>query len=91
MGAVNHVAPMSVRPHRSQPRFGLIKEGVNLLHVVARSGSRELLAVGRMPRQRESPDPEERVANLLPEGVDLRCVIALPQTAVLWGIRSAFP
>jgi len=29
--------------------FGLIKEGVNLLHVVARSGKREPLAVGRRP------------------------------------------
>src|SRR5512132_3703611 len=66
--------PLVGRPHRSQPRFGLIKEGVNLLHVVARSGSRELLAVRRMPRQRGSPDPEELVANSVEEGVDLRRV-----------------
>ena len=36
-GAVNHVALVG-RPHGSQPRFGLIKEGVNLLHVVSQVG-----------------------------------------------------
>ena len=60
-----YVAPWVGRSNRSQPRFGLVKEGIDLLHVVARPGSRELLVVGRMPRQRGSPDPEELVANSL--------------------------
>ena len=68
------------RSPASQPRFGLIKEGVNLLRVVARSGSREMLAVGRTPRQRGSAYPEERVANGAAESVRLPLVIAEPQT-----------
>ena len=46
--------------------------------LVARSGRRELRAVGRRPRQWGSPDPVEGVANSFDEGVDLRWVIALP-------------
>ncbi|HEX5938832.1 MAG TPA: hypothetical protein VFZ12_00560 [Dehalococcoidia bacterium] len=68
-------------PHRSQPQFGLINEGVNLLDVVARPVGRELLAGGRRPPQRGSPDPEERVANGAAEDIDLPLVVALPQTA----------
>ena len=37
MGRVQSCCPLVGRPHRSQPRFGLINEGVNLLRVVARS------------------------------------------------------
>src|SRR5512133_2469763 len=71
MGAVN-TSPWVGRSHRSEPRFGLVKEGIDLLHVVPRPGSRELVAVGRRPRQRGWPDPEELVANSLDEGIDLR-------------------
>ncbi len=62
-------------------KIGLIKEGVNLLHVVARPVGRELLAAGRRPRLSGSPDPEERVADDAAEDVHPPLVIALPQTA----------
>jgi hypothetical protein len=44
-------------PHRSQLHFGLIKEGVNLLHLVATSQEpkRELLAVGLLRCQKRMP------------------------------------
>jgi hypothetical protein len=69
---------LSVGRIAASPQFSVIKEGVNLLHVVAQSQTdrRELLAVGLMPCQAGLPDAEERVANLVPEGIDLRCVIA---------------
>jgi hypothetical protein len=80
MGAVN-TSPWVGRSNRSQPRFGLVKEGIDLLHVVAMPGGRELVAVGRRPRQRGWPDAVERVANNVEEGIELRFVIAVPPTA----------
>ena len=70
------------RPHRRQPLFGFIKEGVNLLHLVTRpqTGKRELLFVGLISCQRGLPDPKKRVTKLFPEGVHLRRRVALPQT-----------
>jgi hypothetical protein len=52
--------------------FGLIKEGVNLLHLVARpqTGRCELLVVGLIPCQWRWADPKKRVTKLFPEGVD---------------------
>jgi len=49
----------NVGPHSRQPLFGLIKEGVNLLHLVARpqTGRRELLVVGLIPCQRGGLTP----------------------------------
>jgi NAD(P)-dependent dehydrogenase (short-subunit alcohol dehydrogenase family) len=47
MGRRQSCRPLVGRPHRSQPRFGHLEEGINLLHVVARprppTGSREPL------------------------------------------------
>src|SRR5215204_4549863 len=78
----------NVGPHRRQPLFGLIKEGVNLLHLVAKpqTGRCELLVVGLIPCQRGWPDPKRRVTKLFPEGVHLRRRVALPQTAA--GLES---
>jgi hypothetical protein len=67
------------RPHRLQPLFGSIDEGVNLLHVVATTpGHPEPLVAGLIQGERGLQDPEERVANLLSERVDLRRLVARP-------------
>ena len=63
--------------HLSQPLFGFITEGVNLVHVIAAPpGKPEPLVVGLIRCERGLPDPEERVANLLSERVDLRRLVA---------------
>jgi hypothetical protein len=65
--------------HLSQPLFGFITEGVNLVDVVAAPpGKSEPLVVGLIRCEGGLPDPEERVANLLSVRVDLRRIVARP-------------
>jgi hypothetical protein len=63
--------------HRGQPDAGGIEERVNLRLVIARvvAARGELLAADVVCSHRGSCCPEERVANLFAEGVDLRSVI----------------
>ena len=64
----------------AEPRLGLVKEGINVRHVVARphTGGRELLVPNIRSCQRGLPYPEEGVADGLKERINLLWVIARP-------------